>query len=135
MARTTNAPFGEAVAQLMAERGLSYRQLSQRTIEHDTDPPDGKKPGLSHTTLQGLVGGVMGRRVEPSPRAITLVASVLGVSPSYFLEHRLRLERDSLDPTIVGIDAASDNLNRRSGATRARGTTQRTPRRRPQAAS
>ena len=61
--------FGAALARLMAERGLSYRQLASRT-------------GLSGGYLNHLVHG---NRPVPSKDVVARLAAALGVEPAPLL--------------------------------------------------
>jgi transcriptional regulator with XRE-family HTH domain len=68
-------PFGDALAQLMAERGLSYRKLATRT-------------GLSGGYLNHLVHG---NRPVPANDVIANVADALEVPPETFRDYRMRV--------------------------------------------
>jgi transcriptional regulator with XRE-family HTH domain len=116
-----NKPFGEALRELMTARGLTYRELAQRTRELD-----GR--GMTHAHINMLANG----HDRPSTRAMELIAKVCGVEPSYFAEYRLVSAMRELDPDEVGFEQALENLNARLGARRKRGAKAR-PGRAPQA--
>ncbi len=72
--------FGPALARLMAERGLSYRQLAGRT-------------GLSGGYLNHLVHG---NRPVPANDVIANVAKALDVAPETFRDYRMRVVWEAL---------------------------------------
>jgi transcriptional regulator with XRE-family HTH domain len=72
--------FGAALARLMAERGLSYRQLASRT-------------GLSGGYLNHLVHG---NRPVPANDVIANVATALDVAPETFRDYRMRVVWEAL---------------------------------------
>lgn len=72
--------FGAALARLMAERGLSYRQLASRT-------------GLSGGYLNHLVHG---NRPVPANDVIATVAKALDVGPETFRDYRMRVVWEAL---------------------------------------
>ncbi len=72
--------FGAALARLMAERGLSYRQLASRT-------------GLSGGYLNHLVHG---NRPVPANEVIANVAKALDVPPETFRDYRMRVVWEAL---------------------------------------
>jgi transcriptional regulator with XRE-family HTH domain len=125
MTATSNKRFGDALRQLMGERGLSYRGLAAATRELD-----GK--GVTHAHINMLANG----HDKPSMRAMELIAQACGVQPTYFAEYRLALAMKALDPEEVGLEQALANLNaslagqRKSGA-RARKDQSRQVRLRP----
>ncbi len=80
--------FGAALARLMAERGLSYRQLASRT-------------GLSGGYLNHLVHG---NRPVPSNDVMKALAVALGVDAEHFREYRLRVITDRLEAMPEMID-------------------------------
>jgi transcriptional regulator with XRE-family HTH domain len=108
--RVSNKPFGEALRELMAERGLTYRELAQRTRALD-----GK--GMTHAHINMLANG----HDRPSRRAMELIAEVCGVEPDHFAEYRLVSAMRELDPDEVGFEQALENLNARLGARRRAG--------------
>jgi transcriptional regulator with XRE-family HTH domain len=124
MRHDSEQPFGEALQALMAERGLTYRALSRLTRE-----ADGK--GLTHAHLNMLGNG----RERPSVRAMLLIAGVLEVEPEHFAEYRLSAAMKELDPNVVGLEQAlenlSDRLASRKGSTRRSGPRQSRGRPRP----
>ena len=119
----SNKPFGDALRELMAARGLTYRELAQRTRELD-----GR--GMTHAHINMLANG----HDRPSTRAMDLIAQVCDVEPSYFAEWRLVAAMRELDPDEVGFERALENLNARLGARRKRGAKPR-PAQSPQARS
>jgi transcriptional regulator with XRE-family HTH domain len=119
--RVSNQPFGHALRELMGIRGLTYRELAQRTRALD-----GR--GMTHAHINMLANG----HDRPSTRAMELIAKVCGVDPSHFAEYRLVSAMRELDPDEVGFEQALENLNARLGARRRTGArAQRT--RRPRA--
>jgi len=122
MASATNEPFGDALRELMAARGLTYRQLSHRTRELD-------ERGLTHAHINMLANG----HDRPSMRAMELIAHGCDIEPDYFAEYRLALAMRELDPDEVGFDQALENLNERLAVRRsgARGPRARRPQARP----
>jgi transcriptional regulator with XRE-family HTH domain len=119
----SNQPFGDALRELMGKRGLTYRELAQRTRALD-----GR--GMTHAHINMLANG----HDRPSTRAMELIAQVCGVPPDYFAEHRLATAMRELDPDEVGFEQALENLNARLGARRrsaARARPARAPRARP----
>src|SRR5437870_3908944 len=71
----SNNPFGDALRELMNDRGLTYRELAQRTRRLD-----GK--GMTHAHINMLANG----HDRPSTRAMELIAEACGVEPGYFAE-------------------------------------------------
>jgi transcriptional regulator with XRE-family HTH domain len=125
MTGTSNKRFGDALRQLMEERGLSYRSLAGATRELD-----GK--GVTHAHINMLANG----HDKPSMRAMELIAQACGVDPSYFAEYRLAVAMKALDPAEVGLEQALENLNaslaaQRKGGARARTDQSRQVRLRP----
>lgn len=119
MREDSEQPFGAALQAMMAERGLTYRGLSQLTREID-----GK--GLTHAHINMLGNG----RERPSGRAMTLIARALEVEPEYFAEYRLSAAMKELDPNLVGLEQALENLSGRL-ASRKASTARPAPRRPP----
>ena len=107
MTGTSNKRFGDALRQLMEERGLSYRSLAGATRELD-----GK--GVTHAHINMLANG----HDKPSMRAMELIADACGVGPDYFAEYRLAAAMRELDPAEVGLEKALENLNARLGVRR-----------------
>jgi transcriptional regulator with XRE-family HTH domain len=85
--RFSNESFGPTIQALMSERGVTYRQLAERS-------------GLSAGYLNHLVHG---NRPVPSKEVVVRLASALGVEPEYFREYRLRVIADRLEemPELV----------------------------------
>ena len=103
----SNKPFGDALRELMGKRGLTYRELAQRTRALD-----GR--GMTHAHINMLANG----HDRPSTRAMELIARACGVAPDYFAEYRLVTAMRELDPDEVGFEQALENLNARLGARR-----------------
>src|SRR4051794_34454370 len=114
----SNEPFGEALRALMKDRQLSYRRLADAIGRLDAK-------GMTHAHLNMLANG----HDKPSIRAIDLIARACSVSPDYFAEYRLAMAQRELDPAVVGLDQALENLNARLGARRRSGATKKPPRR------
>ena len=93
--RYSAEPFGESVSGLMADRGTTYRVLSERT-------------GLSAGYLNHLVHG---NRPVPSNDVIGSLAKALGVDADYFLEYRVRAITEKLESS----PDLADRLYRRYG--------------------
>ena len=98
----------------MDRRGLSYRALAEAIRRFDAK-------GFSHAHLNMLANG----HEKPSMRARELIAAACSVSPDYFAEYRLEVAMRELDPEVVGLEHALENLNarlaaRRRGAPKAR---------------
>jgi len=87
--------LGETVERLMAETGLTYRTLADRTE-------------LSAGYLNHIVHG--NRRV-PSNDVLARLAAALGVKPEHFREYRIRVVTERLEqmPDLV------DRLYKRLG--------------------
>jgi len=100
-------PFGEALRSLMDARHLSYRGLADAISRAD-------ERGITHAHLNMLANG----HDKPSMRAMELIARACSVSPDYFAEYRLAVAMRELDPSVVGLDQALENLNARLGARR-----------------
>ena len=94
--RFSDEPFGTTMQKLMAETGLTYRALADRT-------------GLSAGYLNHLVHG---NRPVPSNEVIAALAKALGVEPEHFREYRVRVITEKLEalPELV------DRLYKRYGA-------------------
>jgi transcriptional regulator with XRE-family HTH domain len=107
MSRTSDRPFGEALRELMAKDGLSFRGLAEAIADLD-------EKGVTHAHLNMLANG----HDKPSMRVMELVAEVCGVRPDYFAEYRLAVAMRELDPTVVGLEQALENLNARLGERR-----------------
>jgi transcriptional regulator with XRE-family HTH domain len=119
----SDQPFGKTLRSLMQTRGLTYRALAETTRELD-----GR--GLTHAHINTLANG----RDKPSLRAMELIAQACEVEPDYFAEYRLAAAMRELDPDVVGLEQALENLNARLGAHRRAGAKARPrpgPRARP----
>ncbi|HEY5057791.1 MAG TPA: helix-turn-helix transcriptional regulator [Gaiellaceae bacterium] len=86
--RFSEEPFGATIEALMAEAGVTYRELAART-------------GLSAGYLNHLVHG---NRPVPSVDVVTTLAKALGVEPEHFREHRLRVITERLETMPELID-------------------------------
>jgi transcriptional regulator with XRE-family HTH domain len=87
--------FGTTIERLMADEGVTYRELAARTR-------------LSAGYLNHLVHG---NRPVPSDTVVETLASALGVEPEHFREYRLRVITTRLEamPELI------DRLYRRLG--------------------
>jgi transcriptional regulator with XRE-family HTH domain len=83
-----NEPLGPAIERLMADTGITYRALAE-------------KSGLSAGYLNHIVHG--NRRV-PSTEVIGRIAKALGVKPDYFREVRVRIIIDKIEQTPALVD-------------------------------
>jgi transcriptional regulator with XRE-family HTH domain len=110
MSRANTQPFGQALRALMDARGLTYRRLAESIGELDAK-------GMTHAHLNMLANG----HDRPSMRAMELIAAACGVEPDYFAEYRLAVAMRELDPNVVGLEVALENLNARLGARRRSG--------------
>jgi transcriptional regulator with XRE-family HTH domain len=106
----SSEPFGQALRALMEDQGLSYRGLADSIGRFDDR-------GMTHAHLNMLANG----HDKPSIRAIELISRACGVSPDYFAEYRLAMAMRELDPAVVGLDQALQNLNARLGSRRRAG--------------
>ena len=88
-------PLGPAIERLMAETGITYRALAEKT-------------SLSAGYLNHIVHG--NRRV-PSTEVITRIAKSLGVKPDYFREVRVRIIIDKLEQTPALVDRLYKRLS------------------------
>ena len=93
--RYSEEPFGPTVERLMAETGITYRALAEKT-------------GLSAGYLNDVVHG---NRPVPSNDIVAKLAKALGVEPAHFLEYRVRTITERLEqmPDLV------DRLYKRLG--------------------
>lgn len=110
MSDLSSEPFGKALRALMEARGLSYRGLAEAIRGID-------EKGITHAHLNMLANG----HDKPSLRAMELIAQACGVEPEYFAEYRLAVAMRELDPNVVGLERALENLNARLGARRRSG--------------
>jgi transcriptional regulator with XRE-family HTH domain len=85
--RFSEQPFGPTLEQLMAETGLTYRGL-------------GEKTNLSAGYINHLVHG---NRPVPSNDVIESLAQALAVEPEHFREYRIRYITERLEamPDLV----------------------------------
>ena len=88
-------PLGPAIEKLMAETGVTYRALAE-------------KSGLSGGYLNHIVHG--NRRV-PSTQVITRIGKALGVKPDYFREVRVRIIIGKLEETPALVDRLYKRLS------------------------
>jgi transcriptional regulator with XRE-family HTH domain len=79
--RFSDRPFGETMQALLAETGLTYRQLAAKTE-------------LSAGYLNHIVHG---NRPVPANDVIETLAQALGVEPEHFLEYRVRVITEKLE--------------------------------------
>jgi transcriptional regulator with XRE-family HTH domain len=86
--RFSEEGFGSTIEALMAEMGVTYRELAART-------------GLSAGYLNHLVHG---NRPVPSNDVVRTLAEGLGVEPEHFREFRLRVITDRLEAMPELID-------------------------------
>jgi transcriptional regulator with XRE-family HTH domain len=93
--KLSDEPFGPTIERLMAETGLTYRALADKTE-------------LSAGYLNHIVHG---NRPVPSNDVIARLASALGVKPEHFREYRIRVITERLErmPELV------DRLYKRLG--------------------
>ncbi|TML86145.1 MAG: helix-turn-helix transcriptional regulator [Actinobacteria bacterium] len=81
-------PFGPTIERLMAENGVTYRGLAEKTQ-------------LSAGYLNHLVHG---NRPVPSNDVVETLADALGVEPEHFREYRLRVITERLEAMPEMID-------------------------------
>jgi transcriptional regulator with XRE-family HTH domain len=93
--RFSEEPFGPTVERLMAEVGVTYRELAART-------------NLSAGYLNHLVHG---NRPVPSNEVVQTLADALGVEPEHFREYRLRVITDRLEAMPDLIDRLYKRLS------------------------
>jgi Helix-turn-helix. len=93
--RFSEEPFGPTIEALMAEAGVTYRELAART-------------GLSAGYLNHLVHG---NRPVPSSDVVRTLAEALGVDSEHFREFRLR----SITERLEAMPELIDRLYRRLG--------------------
>lgn len=86
--RFSEEPFGPTIETLMADSGVTYRELASRT-------------GLSAGYLNHLVHG---NRPVPSNEVVATLAEALGVEPDHFRELRLRSITERLEAMPELID-------------------------------
>ena len=88
-------PFGPTIERLMAENGVTYRGLAEKTQ-------------LSAGYLNHLVHG---NRPVPSNDVVETLADALGVEPEHFREYRLRVITERLEAMPEMIDRLYRRLN------------------------
>ena len=93
--RFSEDPFGPTIEALMAEAGVTYRELAART-------------GLSAGYLNHLVHG---NRPVPSSDVVRTLAEALGVDSEHFREFRLR----SITERLEAMPELIDRLYKRLG--------------------
>ena len=93
--RFSDEPFGPTIQRLMAETGVTYRALAEKTQ-------------LSAGYLNHLVHG---NRPVPANEVVERLAAALGVEPEHFREYRVRVITERLEamPDLI------DRLYRRLG--------------------
>ena len=84
----SSEPLGPTIERLMAETGVTYRALAEKT-------------DLSAGYLNHIVHG--NRRV-PSTAVVTRIGKALGVKPDYFREVRVRIIIEKLEETPALVD-------------------------------
>jgi transcriptional regulator with XRE-family HTH domain len=93
--RFSEEPFGPTLERLMADGGVTYRGLAERT-------------GLSAGYLNHLVHG---NRPVPSNEVVERLAASLGVEPEHFREYRLR----AITARLEAMPELIDRLYKRLG--------------------
>jgi transcriptional regulator with XRE-family HTH domain len=85
--RFSDRPFGETMQALLAETGLTYRQLAAKTE-------------LSAGYLNHIVHG---NRPVPANDVIETLAAAFSIEPEHFLEYRVRVITEKLErlPELV----------------------------------
>ncbi len=81
-------PLGPTIEKLMAEAGLTYRALAEKTK-------------LSAGYLNHIVHG---NRPVPSNEVLGRLAKALGVKPEHFREYRIRVITEKLEKTPELVD-------------------------------
>ena len=94
--RFSEEGFGPTVERLMADSGVTYRELAART-------------NLSAGYLNHLVHG---NRPVPSNDVVATLAEALEVEPEHFREYRLRVITDRLEAMPALIDRLYRQLNK-----------------------
>ncbi len=98
--RHSEEPFGPTVERLMAESGLTYRLLAE-------------KSGLSAGYLNHVVHG---NRPVPASDVLDRLAAALGVEPEHFLEVRIRQITERLEAMPARVDKLWRQLREGEGA-------------------
>ncbi len=85
--RFSEEPFGPTMRRLMAETGVTYRSLAEKT--------DLSAGYINHV--------VHGNRPVPSDEHMRSLAGALGVEPEHFIEYRVRVITERLEkmPDLV----------------------------------
>jgi transcriptional regulator with XRE-family HTH domain len=96
----------------MEARGLTYRGLAEAIRQID-------EQGITHAHLNMLANG----HDKPSMRVMELIARACDVRPDFFAEYRLTVAMRQLDPAVVGLEQALENLNARLASRRRGGAT------------
>jgi transcriptional regulator with XRE-family HTH domain len=81
-------PLGPTIERLMAETGVTYRALAEKT-------------GLSAGYLNHIVHG---NRPVPSNDVLARIAKALGVQPDHFREVRVRIITEKLEETPALVE-------------------------------
>jgi transcriptional regulator with XRE-family HTH domain len=84
----SNEPIGPTVEALMAETGITYRALAEKT-------------GLSAGYLNHIVHG---NRPVPSNEVLARIARALGEKPEHFREYRIRVITEKLEAMPDMVD-------------------------------
>ena len=93
--RFSNEPFGPTIRRLMAETGITYRGLADKT-------------GLSAGYLNHVVHG---NRPVPANAHMKSLAKALGVEPEHFIEYRVREITRRLEKMPDLVDRLYRKLN------------------------
>jgi len=97
----TSDPFRIALRDLVVEHRYATRTGNAKWSAFAAE-----LRGVHYETLRRAVAGER----APSPRLIEECARVLGIGPEYFLEYRVYLAQRDFDPTAVGTERATRNL-------------------------
>ena len=98
--RFSEEPFGATLERLMADAGITYRGLAEKT-------------GLSAGYLNHVVHG---NRPVPSDDIVARLAAALGVGSEHFLEVRIRAITARLEALPDLVDKLYKRLRDESGA-------------------
>lgn len=99
--RFSEEPFGATLERLMADAGITYRGLAEKT-------------GLSAGYLNHVVHG---NRPVPSDDVVARLAAALGVGPEHFLEVRIRAITARLEALPDLVDRLYKRLREEGGPT------------------
>lgn len=95
IAEESDVPFAQALTELKAQSGMSFRELSQTLGDAES--------AISPSHLSALANGF----VRPSLRTMRRVAAAFDKPPTYFAEYRLAQCRSLLDEGFeLGLDGA-----------------------------